>query len=423
MGGTLSGTPTAINLGANEFTVVATDVDGSTEATLNIEVLNPQPPVWDNDPTLGKDAFIGLPYSDTLAGKATDPNGDPITYSLVDVGTWLSVETNGVLSGMPSAGDLGANTFKVRATDVDGSTDAQLNIEVAELIANPVIAWNFSERWGAKEVGGETADGTDQWTDSTSYAAPVGYSVANSTDSWATTTPVSASHVTVAWSSSGLYQAGPETGNPEQQLYRKYLDDGGDGPTITVSGLSEWLAAQGANAYTVIFYRATGGATVTFAELNIYEGTGTGGTLLESLPAELAAGDGGYPTETLGDGNSRLKQSATNAFNAGTVTFHTDRNLGGGSRAGLAGFKIAAVVDNTPGAQVTDLVIAGPFAGGMELSWTGENGKPYGVETNSNLILSGGWASWLTNQVGNGGTIAITNTIGPDQTFYRVISE
>jgi hypothetical protein len=68
-------------------------------------------------------------------------------------------------------------------------------------------------------------------------------------------------------------------------------------------------------------------------------------------------------------------------------------------------------------------VIAGLVVGEMELSWTGEDGKPYGVETNSNLILPGGWVSWITNQVGNGGTITVTNTIGPDQTFYRVISE
>jgi hypothetical protein len=59
----------------------------------------------------------------------------------------------------------------------------------------------------------------------------------------------------------------------------------------------------------------------------------------------------------------------------------------------------------------------------MELSWTGENTKLYGVETNSNLIISGDWATWQTGLSGDGGTITVTNTIGPDQTFYRVISE
>ncbi|MCK4563049.1 MAG: hypothetical protein KAU94_00080, partial [Verrucomicrobia bacterium] len=300
--------------------------------------------------------------------------------------------------------------------------DAQLNIEVAEPVAEAVIAWNFTSDWPATTIQGETADGTDLWTDSVDEAnSPGGTKVANSTDDWAVTTPVSASQVTVAWSSSGMWSAGAE-GNADQGLYRVYLDDGGSGPTVTVSGLDDWLDAQGSNnAYTVDFYRCTDSSDNTFAELNIYEGTNTAGTLLESLPAELAAGDGAYPTGT-GAGGSRLKQSATSSFSAATVTFHTDHSLGGGNRAGLAGFKITAFVDTTPADPVEDLVIAGPVAGGMELSWTGEDGKPYGVETNSNLII-GDWQSYTTGVMGAGATITITNTIDSDQTFYRVISE
>ncbi len=77
-----------------------------------------------------------------------------------------------------------------------------------------------------------------------------------------------------------------------------------------------------------------------------------------------------------------------------------------------------------PGAPVDTLVITGPIDGGtaMVLTWTGENGKPYGVETNANLIIPD-WQTFMTGLVGDGGTIAVTNTIGPNQTFYRVISE
>jgi len=75
-------------------------------------------------------------------------------------------------------------------------------------------------------------------------------------------------------------------------------------------------------------------------------------------------------------------------------------------------------------APVADLMIFGPVSGstGMVLSWTGEAGKPYGVETNSNLIISD-WQSFMTGLVGDGGTITVTNTIGPEQVFYRIISE
>jgi hypothetical protein len=299
-----------------------------------------------------------------------------------------------------------------------------LLLPVAEAINVSTIAWNFAQNADSRMVQGETADGTDLWTDSIDVAAPTNAVAANSTDPYAITTPISATHVTVAWSSAVMWQAGPETSNPEQQLYRKYLDDGDDGPMVTVSGLTEWLAAQGANAYTVDFYRCTDGGT-HFSTVNIYAGgTGTNGTWLGAAPYEIADGDGAYPTGS-GVGGARSKQTATGTFSSGTVTFHTDRDLGGASRGCISGFKITAIVGNTPGAQVADLAVAGLVAGGtgMALSWTGEDGKPYGVETNANLIMTDGWGPYRTGIMGDGGTITITNMIDSDQNFFRVISE
>ncbi|MCK4563048.1 MAG: hypothetical protein KAU94_00075 [Verrucomicrobia bacterium] len=218
-----------------------------------------------------------------------------------------------------------------------------LTLLLAYTASASVIGWNFTSNWPNPTIQGDgLVDGFDQWTDSVDAGSPGGQKVVNSTDTWAVTTPINATMVSVAWSSSGMYSAGSET-NPDQGLYRVYLDDGGAGPTVTVSGLSAWLATvPGATGYKVDFYRCADVANNTFAELNIYAGTGTGGTQLESLAAELAAGDGAYPTGT-GGGGSRLKQSATGTFTADIVTFHTDRNLGGGSRAGLAGFKITTI--------------------------------------------------------------------------------
>lgn len=78
----------------------------------------------------------------------------------------------------------------------------------------------------------------------------------------------------------------------------------------------------------------------------------------------------------------------------------------------------------SPAVPVTDLTISGPVSGGtgMVLSWTGENGKTYAVQTNSNLIVAN-WQDFATGLGGAAGTVSVTNTIGPDQTFYRVISE
>ena len=93
----------------------------------------------------------------------------------------------------------------------------------------------------------------------------------------------------------------------------------------------------------------------------------------------------------------------------------------GADRGSIAGFQVINVPYG-PGGPPTAM-IAGPYVGGMEISWFGEDQKLYGIETNSNLILPGGWSLWKTGLTGDGNTLSVTNTIGPDQTFYRVISE
>ena len=414
----VTGSTLTITTGARDATI--------RSAVSGIQIVGvsapPAPPVWTDDTITVEGAVNGILYNGTLFGKATDANGDPITYSLVDVGTWLNVVSNGTMWGTPAIGDVGPNTFTVRATTVDGSVDATLNIEVTEPVVEAVIAWNFAQNTDSRMVQEETADGTDLWTDSIDSASPGNAQAVNSTDPYAVTTPVSASHVTVAWSTGNMWQGG-SVSNPEQQLYNKYLDDQA-ATTVTVSGLTEWLTAQGADAYTVDFYRCTDAGT-HFSQVDVYDGTGTNGTLLGSAPYEAADGDGDYPTGSGGNG-ARSKQTVTNSFSSGTVTFHTAKNLGGTSRAGLSGFKITAIIDDTPGAQVTDLVATGPVADGtgLELSWTGQNGKLYGVETNANLIITAGWGTYMTGIMGDGGTITITNAIGTEgQIFYRIISE
>ena len=195
-----------------------------------------------------------------------------------------------------------------------------------------VIAWNFTDDWPAPTIqGAGVVDGTDQWTDSIDEAAPgTGTTAPNSTDTWAVTTPINAAMVSVAWTSDNLYAAGPES-TSEEGLYRMYLDDGGTGPEVTLTGLSAWLTAEGATGYTIELYRNSDAASNNFAEVNFYEGSGTTGTLLDTIATEQA------------DASSRLKQAASLTFTSDVLTFHTDSGLGGGNRAGISGFKITTV--------------------------------------------------------------------------------
>ncbi len=209
--------------------------------------------------------------------------------------------------------------------------------------AATTIAFNFTSNWNNTRVNGATVDGTDQWTDSVEATSPQGTAPANSTDKGAVTT-TTASGVTVAWSAAGMYNAGAES-DKEQSIYRMYLDDGGDGPQVTISGLSQWLGANNATGYKLTVYRSSdmeNNGTNKFAQLDFYSGTGTSGTLLESIAPELPAGGGNYPTATDG-GGSRLKQEASTVFTDDVITFHSDRGLGGGYRGSIAGFKIEIV--------------------------------------------------------------------------------
>jgi len=75
----------------------------------------------------------------------------------------------------------------------------------------------------------------------------------------------------------------------------------------------------------------------------------------------------------------------------------------------------------TPPVPVEDLTIM-DSASGVILSWTGADGKTYGVETNANLS-TGNWQPLVGALPGTGGLIMVTNTTDSAQTFYRVISE
>ncbi|MDH3981934.1 MAG: Ig-like domain-containing protein, partial [Kiritimatiellaceae bacterium] len=130
--GTLSGIPAIGDGGTNTFEILVEDGTGwFDKATLQIFV---EPlgsaPVWSSDPVVKADGDLGAAYTgETLAGSATDADLDPLTYSLFDVGTWLSVAADGALSGTPDT--VGANSFGILVEDGTGLSDtASLQIFV-----------------------------------------------------------------------------------------------------------------------------------------------------------------------------------------------------------------------------------------------------------------------------------------------------
>jgi hypothetical protein len=102
------------------------------------------PPVFTSNPLYKTDANAGLPYAGTIATNAVDPvPTNKITFAKVSGPAWLTVATNGVLSGTPSNQDWGTNIFRVQVTSSSGlSASATMFIAVhaaPAFLVNPMV--------------------------------------------------------------------------------------------------------------------------------------------------------------------------------------------------------------------------------------------------------------------------------------------
>jgi len=147
--GSIHGTPGNANVGPNAFVVRVTDTGMlSAEAELVIAVANTNDaPVFLVNPLSLAPATQDEPYQLTIVGTAVDIDaGDILSYSKASGPGWLAVASDGSLTGTPHNGNVGPNSFTVRATDAAGSfSEAALTVEVADVndppaFSAPVIA-------------------------------------------------------------------------------------------------------------------------------------------------------------------------------------------------------------------------------------------------------------------------------------------
>ncbi|VGO22462.1 putative Ig domain-containing protein [Pontiella sulfatireligans] len=109
-------------------------------------------PVFVRSPVVRSNSVPEELYADTVDGEAMDANGDAVTYSLTFAPDWLSVTTNGILTGTPPESALGQYYCQIQADDGKGlSTRETLNFLVS---TNPV-AYFASWMRGYPGVGPE----------------------------------------------------------------------------------------------------------------------------------------------------------------------------------------------------------------------------------------------------------------------------
>ncbi|WP_321375640.1 putative Ig domain-containing protein [uncultured Draconibacterium sp.] len=141
--GTISGTPSAADIGLNTWIIRVDDQNGEfSDVTLQINVQDfNYAPEFTNNPFSTTSAYEDSPYSASIAGSATDTDGDALSYSKIDGPDWLTVDTDGTLSGTPVQTDVGQNSFTVEVSDGNGGSDqAILEINVLNVNGDPVFS-------------------------------------------------------------------------------------------------------------------------------------------------------------------------------------------------------------------------------------------------------------------------------------------
>jgi hypothetical protein len=135
---------------------------------VQLMVVEPMPPSFTSDPILKPEAQENNAYSSSISGDAHDPNpGDTLTFSKLSGPSWLTVGSNGAISGTPGSGDVGINDFTVQVSDgTSGSDTAVLRITVAgytpappSFTSDPLVKADVLK--GTPYSGSIAADATD----------------------------------------------------------------------------------------------------------------------------------------------------------------------------------------------------------------------------------------------------------------------
>ncbi len=240
------------------------------------------------------------------------------------------------------------------------------------------VGINFVDGWPTPHLEGKTADGFSDWTDSGPITDPGGDGdYPNST----APLPLNNSNglVTVEWASNNTWAGGPES-NPDEQLYRVYLDDGGSGASVTFTGLNDWLAYVGAASYAIRFYHCTDTDDASFSSVSIRDGSSTTDPVIETVTATNMWDPGS---------GTRAYVDSSDTFTENIITI-TLAPRDGSTRGCVAGIKI------------TSVGVAGPLAWDPDPA---DDPDLTGAEVPTNKTLS-----WKTGEDPNDGNYGV----GPD---------
>ena len=154
--GIISGTPSAVDVGDNEWVISATDGENNSginsgnivnanffiTVTESIKFPPPEEEPVNTAPTfvsaiIEKAAItVGQGIAESLSNDAMDEQSNLLIYKKVSGPSWLSIAETGDLSGIAGAADVGLNSFVIEVSDEGNLTDsAILELEVIAIAA------------------------------------------------------------------------------------------------------------------------------------------------------------------------------------------------------------------------------------------------------------------------------------------------
>lgn len=123
--GLLTWTPTLAQLGGQIVTIAVSDGRGAVATqSFNLTVLataGTEQPLITSSPR----TTIGLGSNYRYQVEVSDPNSDPLTFSLPTVPDGMTVDATGLISWRPAAGQFGLNSVSVRVADGRGGVATQ----------------------------------------------------------------------------------------------------------------------------------------------------------------------------------------------------------------------------------------------------------------------------------------------------------
>ncbi len=98
-----------------------------------------QSPVWDRNPLAADGVYCtGLPFALDLSLYASHPAKDLLSYLPVSLPSWLSVNSGGVLTGLPADGTSSPTSAFIRATNGSAYSDVEVRLETMNCAKDPM---------------------------------------------------------------------------------------------------------------------------------------------------------------------------------------------------------------------------------------------------------------------------------------------